>query len=177
MTGVVRPTGTDVTGWVVRPSVEADWTAYRAIRLEMLEDTPIAFLETLAAARMHPDEHWRRRAANTSPSSRLFAAVAPDGRWLGTMGGFHATGSPDPHLVGVYVTPTARGRDQGVTDALLDAVIDWSRARSGRLLLEVHEHNAAAIRYYQRRGFAFTGRTQPYPLDRTALELEMAADL
>ncbi|MEY9953284.1 GNAT family N-acetyltransferase [Leifsonia sp. EB34] len=165
------------SAWVVRPSVEDDWTAYRAIRLEMLEDTPIAFLETVAAARTHPDEHWRRRAANTSSASRLFAAVAPDGRWLGTMGGFHASGSRDPHLVGVYVTPALRGREHGVTDALLDAVIDWARPRSGRLLLEVHEHNTAAIRYYERRGFAFTGRTQPYPLDRRARELEMAADL
>lgn len=165
------------TGWVVRPSEEADWTAYRAIRLEMLEDTPIAFLETLATARTHPDEHWRRRAANTSTSSRLFAAVARDGRWIGTMGGFHATGSPDPHLVGVYVTPALRGRAHGVTDALLDAVVDWARLRSRRLLLEVHERNAAAIRYYERRGFAFTGNTQPYPLDRSTLELEMAADL
>ncbi|QNE33955.1 GNAT family N-acetyltransferase [Leifsonia shinshuensis] len=166
-----------MTDWVVRPSVEDDWAAYRAIRLEMLEDTPIAFLETLAGARAHPDEHWRRRAANTSSSGRLFAAVAPDGRWLGTMGGFHATGSPDPHLVGVYVTPSLRGREHGVADALLDSVIAWARLRSGRLLLEVHEHNAAAIRYYERRGFAFTGNTQPYPLDRTARELEMAADL
>lgn len=163
--------------WEVRPSVEADWVAYRAIRLEMLEDTPIAFLETVEAARAHQDEHWRRRAANASASSRLFAAVAPDGRWLGTMGGFHAAGSRDPHLVGVYVTPSFRGREHGVADALLDAVIDWARDRSGRLLLEVHEHNAAAIRYYERRGFAFTGRTLPYPLDRSTLELEMAAEV
>lgn len=163
--------------WAVRPSVESDWAAYRAIRLEMLEDTPIAFLETLEGARSHPDEHWRRRAANTSPSSRLFCAVASDGRWLGTMGGFHASGSPDPHLVGVYVTPAARGREHGVADALLNAVADWARPRSGRLLLEVHEHNAPAIRFYERHGFAFTGRTRPYPLDRSALEREMALAL
>ncbi|WP_241702126.1 GNAT family N-acetyltransferase [Leifsonia shinshuensis] len=163
--------------WEVRPAVEADWRAYRAIRLEMLEDTPIAFLETLEAAHAHPEEHWRRRAANGSSTSRLFCAVTDDGRWLGTMGGFHATGSPDPHLVGVYVTPSRRGPAHGVADALLDAVVGWARLRSGRLLLEVHEHNLPAIRYYERHGFTFTGRTQPYPLDRTALELEMAVEL
>ena len=166
-----------MTGWTVRPSVEADWPAYRALRLEMLLDTPIAFLETYETAQRHTDEHWRRRAANASPTSRLFAAVDPDGRWLGTMGGFHAATSPDPHLVGVYVTPSFRGREQGLTDALLDAVVDWARERSGRLLLEVHEANASAIRYYERRGFAFTGRSQPYPLDRSAAELEMALEL
>ncbi len=37
--------------------------------------------------------------------------------------------------------------------------------------------SAHTIRYYERHGFAFTGRTQPYPLDRTALELEMAVEL
>ncbi|KQR54420.1 hypothetical protein ASF88_06430 [Leifsonia sp. Leaf336] len=163
--------------WVVRPAVEADWQAYRAIRLEMLEDTPIAFLETREAAQAHPEEHWRRRAANGSASSELFGAVTPDGRWIGTMGGFHAASSPDPHLVGVYVTPGWRGRDHGVADALLTAVLAWARRRSGRLLLEVHESNVPAIRYYERHGFAFTGRTLPYPLDPTTLELEMAVDL
>ena len=163
--------------WEVRPAVEADWRAYRAIRLEMLADTPIAFLETLETARAHPDEHWRRCAANGSPTSELFGAVIDDGTWIGTMGGFHAAGSLDPHLVGVYVTPSRRGREHGVADALLEAVVAWARRRSGRLLLEVHEANVPAIRYYERHGFAFTGRTQPYPLDRSALELEMAIEL
>jgi ribosomal protein S18 acetylase RimI-like enzyme len=64
-----------------------------------------------------------------------------------------------------------------MADALLDAVVAWARERSDRLLLEVHEQNSAAIRYYERRGFVFTGRTLPYPLDRSALELEMAVAL
>ncbi|WP_158864617.1 GNAT family N-acetyltransferase [Leifsonia sp. AG29] len=163
--------------WVVRPSTEADWMAYRELRFEMLADTPLAYLETLETARRHDDEHWRRRAANASPSSRLFAAVAPDGRWLGTMGGYHSARSREPHLVGVYVTPSFRGREHGMADALLDAVVDWASERSDRLILEVHEQNAGAIRYYQRRGFSFTGRTLPYPLDRSARELEMAVAL
>jgi GNAT superfamily N-acetyltransferase len=167
----------DRTDWTVRPSVEDDWPAYRALRLEMLEDAPLAFLETLETARRHPDEHWRRRTAGTSTSTLLFAAVGPDGRWLGSMGGHQAPGAPDPYLVGVYVTPRCRGRATGMTDALLDAVIHWAQGRGERLLLEVHEHNPAAIRYYERRGFAFTGRTQPYPLDRSTNEREMALPL
>ena len=166
-----------MTSWVVRPSTEDDWQAYRALRFEMLEDAPIAFLETLEQARRHPDEHWRRRAANTSATSRLFAAVADDGRWLGSMGGYQSTPTSDPYLVGVYVSPAWRGRDLGMTGALLDAVIDWARGRGPRLLLEVHEDNQAAIRSYLSRGFVFTGRTQPYPLDRTADEREMALPL
>lgn len=163
--------------WTVRPSVESDWRAYRALRLEMLADAPLAFLETLERAQRHPEEHWRARAGGGATSTQLFAAVAPDGRWLGSMGGHQAPGAPDPYLVGVYVTPAYRGRAVGVTDALLDTVIAWARGRGDRLLLDVHEDNPAAIRYYERRGFAFTGRTQPYPLDRTANEREMALPL
>ncbi|GAB3579224.1 GNAT family N-acetyltransferase [Leifsonia lichenia] len=166
-----------MTNWLVRESAEDDWSAYRAIRLEMLEDTPIAFLDTLEHARTLPDEHWRNRAANASSSSRLFAAVGDDGRWLGTMGGFQATGAQNPHLVGVYITPAFRGRARGMADALLDAVIAWARPRGTRLLLQVHEQNPAAIRFYERRGFALTGATEPYPLDRSARELEMALPL
>ncbi|WP_431218199.1 GNAT family N-acetyltransferase [Leifsonia xyli] len=166
-----------MAGWVVRASTEDDWQAYRALRFEMLEDAPIAFLETLEQARRHPDEHWRRRASNSSGTTRLFAAVAEDGRWLGSMGGFQAAGAPEPFLVGVYVSPAWRGREHGMTDALLDAVVGWARGRGDRLLLEVHEHNEPAIRSYLRRGFVFTGRTQPYPLDRTANEREMALPL
>jgi GNAT superfamily N-acetyltransferase len=166
-----------MTVWRVRPSVEADWRAYRDLRLEMLVDTPIAFTETLDHARLHPDEHWRARAANRGSTSRLFAAVAEDGSWLGTMGGYQSAGMPNPLLVGVYVTPEFRGADAGVTDALLDAVIDWAEGRGERLLLEVHEQNVRAILYYVRRGFEPTGVRVPYPLDRTADELEMALPL
>ncbi|WP_285116382.1 GNAT family N-acetyltransferase [Leifsonia sp. fls2-241-R2A-40a] len=166
-----------MTGWVVRASTEDDWQQYRALRFEMLEDTPMAFLETLDQARAHPDEHWKRRAANASPTSRLFAAVAEDGRWLGSMGGYQPQSTHDPYLVGVYVSPRWRGRRRGMTDALLDAVIEWARGRGRRLLLDVHEDNEAAIRSYLRRGFVFTGHTQPYPLDRTAEEREMMLPL
>ena len=121
--------------------MEDDSREYRALRFEMLADTPLAYLETLEQARMHPDSHWRGRAANTSAASRLFAAVAADGRWIGSIGGFQASGAPHPYLVGVYVTPAYRGREHRVTDELLDAVSAWARSRSDRLLLQVHEQN------------------------------------
>jgi ribosomal protein S18 acetylase RimI-like enzyme len=56
-------------------------------------------------------------------------------------------------------------------------VIEWSRGRGERLLLEVHENNEPAIRFYRRRGFVPTGATVPYVLDRTAVDLEMALSL
>ena len=42
---------------------ERDWAHLRALRLEMLADTPLAFLETLDDARAEPESQWRARAA------------------------------------------------------------------------------------------------------------------
>jgi GNAT superfamily N-acetyltransferase len=158
----------------VRPIVEADWERFRALRLEMLADTPIAYLETLETAQGRPDRHWRDAARGRGDGVRLVAETA-DGRWLGTMGGVLDGGSPT--LVAVYVTPSARGRGRGVADALLDAIEAWAYRHGDTLRLEVHEENVRARAFYESRGFVLTGRTVPYPLPPSALELEMVKAL
>ncbi len=162
----------------VRAIVPDDWPRLRALRLEMLADTPLAYLETLATAEALTDADWQARARrNAQPGSVAFVAEDEDGTWVGTMTVFRR--DDVAFLVSVYVTPARRGRDAGVTDALLDNVIEWSRAQDGvtELRLEVHEHNPRATAYYRRRGFEMTGRSTPYALDRTQLDLEMALPL
>lgn len=156
--------------FVVRATVEEDWPAVRALRLEMLQDTPIAYLETLEQALGRPESHWRERAAGRDGSLKL-AAVADDGRWIGTMTGI--TTRDGPTLVAVYVAPAFRGRAAGVTDALLDGIEDWARRSSTTLRLEVNEFNPRARAAYESRGFVTTGRTSPHPLPPPSLELEM----
>jgi ribosomal protein S18 acetylase RimI-like enzyme len=80
-------------------------------------------------------------------------------------------------LYGVYVVPSARGADAGVTDALLDAVESWAREDYATLRLEVHEDNARARAAYEKRGFVPTGHRRPYVLDPTREELEMIKQL
>jgi len=159
-----------VTAFTVRQVEEQDWVRLRALRLEMLADTPIAYLETLATAEGHPVSHWRRQARGR-PSGVKLVAEADDGRWLGTMSGILAEGVPT--LVAVYVAPDARGAGAGVTDALLTAIERWAARHGDQLRLEVNELNGRAIEAYRRRGFVLTGRTTPYPLDPPSLELEM----
>lgn len=169
---------------LIRPE---DADRVRSLRLAMIQDTPIAYLETYEQALALPAEEWVHRAGRgTRPGSTSYAAVEQaTGDWVGGMNAYVPEDGPDTPdtpdtpvaawLVGVWVHPEHRGGKLGVTDALLDTVIAWARdtARVPRLLLEVHEANARAITYYERRGFVRTGATVPYPLDPSARELEM----
>ncbi|MFF8772266.1 GNAT family N-acetyltransferase [Kitasatospora sp. NPDC015120] len=157
-----------------------DWERLREVRLAQLLDAPKAFLETYETALAHDDAEWkdRVRRVNEPGSVGLVAVTGTPGEWVGTMVGL----TPAPGtvlLLGVWVAPEHRGRGRGVTDALLDAVLAWARDEAGaqHVVLTVHEDNARAIAYYQRRGFAFTGGEKPYPLDPAARELEMVLPL
>ncbi|OZD07297.1 GNAT family N-acetyltransferase [Rhodococcus sp. 06-235-1A] len=138
------------------------WRSFRDLRLEMLADSPKAFVETLDAASQQSDDDWRRRAtAANSELSCGFAAVDDAGRWVGIMRARVEDGRT--FLLGVYVTPLLRG--EGLADALLLEIERWAGERGDdQLTLEVHEHNERAQAFYRRRGFSATGQTVPYPL-------------
>jgi ribosomal protein S18 acetylase RimI-like enzyme len=163
-----------MTDFTVREVQERDWVRMRALRLEMLADTPIAYLETLATAETHPVSHWQRAARGRAGGVKLVAELE-DGRWVGTMTGIIAEGTPT--LVAVYVSPSVRGAAAGVTDALLAGIEGWAVQHGDQLRLEVNELNGRAVEAYRRRGFVLTGRTTPYPLDPPSLELEMVKQL
>jgi GNAT superfamily N-acetyltransferase len=163
-----------MTAVSVREVEERDWVRLRALRLEMLADTPIAYLETLETAERHPVSHWQRQARGR-PGGVKLVAEHEDGRWVGTMSGIIAEGTPT--LVAVYVAPAVRGPRAGVTDALLARIEAWAAQHGEQLRLEVNELNGRAIEAYRRRGFVMTGRTTPYPLDPPSLELEMVKAL
>lgn len=156
---------------VVRTTSKADWSALRSIRLEMLRDSPIAYAERLMDAEQRDQPEWEIRAGRGAQVlSTLVAAIDASGHWVGTMGAYVDDGKPV--LVGVYVSPTHRGRVD-VTDAMLERMYAWARTHGDRLWLEVHEDNSRAIAAYRRRGFAPTGRTRPYRLGPDRSEIEM----
>jgi GNAT superfamily N-acetyltransferase len=157
---------------------ERDWERLRDLRLEMLADTPTAYVESLETAMGYDEEDWRFRARRSNVAGS-FGVVAVDreaDRFVGTMQAFTDAGRT--WVVAVYVTPDYRGRKLGVADAMLDRLEAWAREQ-GRteLFLEVHESNGPAQRFYLRRGYTFTGEQQPYELDDSQLELEMTRRL
>ncbi|WP_032378565.1 GNAT family N-acetyltransferase [Rhodococcoides fascians] len=157
------------------PVTAESWPLFRALRLEMLADSPKAFVETLDAASRQSDDDWVRRAAETNSAfSCGFAAVDDAGRWVGIMRARVEDGRT--FLLGVYVTPLLRG--EGLAEALLLEIERWAGERGhDQLTLEVHEHNRRAQAFYRRRGFSATGERVPYPLAPHEHEVAMIKPL
>ncbi len=159
----------------LRRVVPDDWPALKALRLEALQDCPIAFCERYADAVRETDDGWRARTARGAEggdSVQVLALVRdlPVATSVGFLDGGDAV------LAAVYVTPACRGH--GLLDAMVEQVAGWARERScPRLWLLVHETNGPAQRAYERLGFSVTGHREPYPLDPSTEEVELALPL
>lgn len=164
----------------VRLQTSQDWQKVRDLRLEMLADTPIAYLERLEDALRLSDDDWRRRISTRAPGiAEAFALVDGDDTWLGQCSvNLDRWSAVRRVWVGaVYVTPSARG---GAGAAMLmRAAEGWARAVGhDEVRLEVNDHNPRAMAFYEREGWVRTGGVRPYPLDpEHSLELEMVKRL
>lgn len=179
-TSAAGSAGASSDGWRVRLQTAADWTKVRDLRLEMLADTPLAYLERLEDAMRLSDADWQQRISTWAPGrGEAFALVDADDHWLGQVSVQLDRWSATPRVwVGaVYLTPAARGR--GGAEMLMKAAADWATALGlDELWLEVNDHNPRAIAFYERSGWQRTGSTRPYPLDpEGSSEIEMVKRL
>lgn len=156
----------------IRP---ADASKARALRIEMLADSPLAFITTVADAAALPHAEYVGRATRSSHGNEYAQFVAEvDGRFVATVGAFiHPGDDTRTVLVGVYVTPAYRG--SGTLGALVEAAAEWSR-ECGRptLELEVVTTNGRARRAYRKLGFRDDGPPVPHPTVPTMTEQRMA---
>ncbi|MFF1384407.1 GNAT family N-acetyltransferase [Arthrobacter sp. NPDC058288] len=164
---------------------EGEWAALRAVRLEMLADTPTAYVESLASARAQTEGQWRSRAAAmTAPGSVTF--VAEDSSKADAFCGLMRVVVKHPQeparprqamLISVYVAGPYRGT--GLADELLGRSVEAATGEldSGLLQLGVHEDNARALAFYTRHGFRDTGRRAAYALDPGKKEFIMEREL
>ena len=139
---------------VVRATL-GDLATVQEIRFRALEDAPYAFGSTLPRERGLSDAEWRSRFDN----GPWFVAYRGQ-RTVGVVAAF--VEGDDRHLVSMWVEPAERGT--GTATALARSVVKWAESEGARgVILWVADGNSRARRFYERLGFATTGRRQPLP--------------
>lgn len=146
---------------------------YRQVRLEALRDTPAAFGSTYAREVELSERDWLVRATNLDGKTRIGFMAIDDGRPCGLVACFRdEQDASQAHVISMWVAATHRGT--GLSWTLLDEIRTWAASQDVRALqLMVTNNNTVAIRFYERYGFAKTGRTEPYPNDPSLFEFEM----
>jgi len=160
----------------ITPITPKNVWVFKAVRLRALKEDPCAFGSTYAKESQLTDADWMKRVERWSGDNGVgFLAIdKDDGTACGIAGSFLDEDDPSrAHLISMWTAPTHRQR--GVGRLLVNEVHNWARTRNARfLLLMVVGNNESAIRFYERLGFARTGRTEPYPNDPTMIEYEMS---
>jgi ribosomal protein S18 acetylase RimI-like enzyme len=153
---------------------QKNFLAYKAVRLWALQDAPKAFGSTYERESQFTDSEWLQRAKNLCSPRAIGYLSIDQGLLCGIAGAFQDEHDPlQATLVSMWVAPAYR--QSGVGRALIRAILAWARARGMHTLrLMVTADNSAAIAFYERNGFSFTGKTEPYPNDPSLLEREMS---
>lgn len=143
----------------IRPMLEPDLLAYKALRDAMLAGHPEAFTSDAETEAQRDLSSYRNRLAGGGAT--LFTLVAlDDARLVGAL-----TCEREPrlkvqhtaHLIGMMVSDTHRGR--GIGRALLIAAIARLKATPGlaQVTLSVTSSNRSAVGLYESQGFVRYG--------------------
>ena len=140
----------------LRAAEPADWERLRDVRVAALRDAPDAFASTLEATEGQPQWRWEGWATGEGWGADLVTFVeepAPEAAFTGlATGAIFGDGPPTAHLFAMWVAPPSRGA--GLGRALVEAVLEWARARDAtRVVLRITEGNALAQRLYESAGF------------------------
>jgi ribosomal protein S18 acetylase RimI-like enzyme len=146
----------------IRPMLEPDLLAYKALRDAMLAAHPEAFTSDAETESQRDIASYRSRLAGGAGGSTLFTLLAVDGgRIIGAL-----TCEREPrrnvqhlaHLVGMMVADTHRGL--GIGRTLLTTALARLQVTPGlaQVTLTVTSTNRAAIGLYESHGFERYGR-------------------
>jgi ribosomal protein S18 acetylase RimI-like enzyme len=142
-------------GFTVRAAEAADAAGILACLAAAFAPYRDAYTAAAFADTVPDDAGVRQRLQNMA----LFVAIA-GGAVVGTVG-CQRVDEQEGHLRGMGVLPSWQGK--GVADALLRAAIAELRARGcSRVTLDTTEPLRRAVRFYERHGFAATGRVTDF---------------
>lgn len=146
----------------IRALIPNDVDAYVALRVEMLQESPLSFGASFETDVACDVDGMRKRLEAPEPSRVWGAFSDKTGELVGVVGG----GKQGPHhkrthvysVWGMYVTPSARGN--GLGRALMQELIAYSRGLDGviSIYLSVSATAPAAEHLYTSLGFKVWGR-------------------
>ena len=138
-----------------------DWQRARAVRLRALEDEPDAFGSTVERELEFSDAKWKARLEPAEVAT--FVATSEESEDIGLV-----TSAPYDGCAGLFsMWVAASVRGVGVGAGLVGAVVAWAKGQGHeRVLLDVGDHNGAAIALYRKMGFRRTGVTGTLPPPR-----------
>jgi GNAT superfamily N-acetyltransferase len=163
---------------IIRILSSHEWRTYKELRLRALGESPGAFGRTLAEEQDRADDWWAGRLASGAGSGWDLPLVAEvDGEPIGLTWGRIDPSKPDTAtLYSMWVAPGHRRLGAG--KMLLEAVIDWARAKNARYLdLGVTYADSPAMRLYTRAGFEPLGEPVPFRPGSGLLGLSMRLKL
>jgi ribosomal protein S18 acetylase RimI-like enzyme len=145
----------------LRPMIEPDLLAYKALRDGMLAGHPEAFTSDAETEAQRDMSSYRSRLTGGAGGVTLFTLLALDGARL--VGALTCEREPRrkvqhiAHLIGMMVTDSLQGR--GIGRALLEATLARLAADTSLALvtLSVTASNAGAVRLYESCGFTRYG--------------------
>ncbi len=140
------------------------WGEAKALRLQALENDPLAFATSYEEALEYADEVWRTRtkaAFEREGAIALYAEV--DGTLVGMAGAGWSDRRKTRHVAevyAVYVKPNHRGK--GIGAALVQGLLDELKAlpQIEKVKLSVTGSNEAAVALYRRLGFEAVGNAR-----------------
>jgi RimJ/RimL family protein N-acetyltransferase len=145
---------------MVRRLVPADAQAYRALMLEAYERHPEAFTSSVAERSAQSMAWWEGRLKEGGGATDMVFGAFRKGALAGVAGLNFETREKARHkctLFGMYVPE--EHRQAGLGRALVDAVLQEARSRSGVKVMQltVTEGNRSAQSLYERCGFVQFG--------------------
>jgi RimJ/RimL family protein N-acetyltransferase len=145
---------------VVRAATISDIDEFRALRLDAIQDSPIAFPADYTVTINHPMSFWENRL--TSDESRTIFFAEHENQLIGMTGIYKGELPKTKHsatIWGVFVRPEWRGLR--IAESLIEACIGWAKSHEVKIVkLGVTAASTSAVRCYQRCGFIIYG-TEP----------------
>jgi len=138
---------------------QEDVDIWKALRLEMLQNTPESFETSYEEAIHYSESDWK----NSLNTSDIFGAFLND-KLVASAGFFTLNTLKTKHrgvLFAMYTTP--EHRKKGLANRLIETVITHAKSHAIQLHLGCVTSNLVAMKFYQKHGFKIYG-TEPRTL-------------